>query len=210
MQFATCSRCRHPFPVFVEGTSEARCPPCRKRALGESLTKSDLAFEEVHAFYEVRETGWRNRLDILTEEVEDLRALKSRRRTDDNSTIESLERTVERLRDENQSLEGRIEAMTATAERREAEAELTRRALRDWKKEVETSKRENDMLRAEIRNLHARLQATEFMNLFRPQQPPALDPKFVDELIKLCHPDRHNNSPASNSATATLLGMRKR
>lgn len=33
-------------------------------------------------------------------------------------------------------------------------------------------------------------------------------PQMLARLVRLCHPDRHNNSPASNEATAWLLGRR--
>ena len=54
MKFRTCANeaCRHPFPLLVEGTSEALCPPCRKRVLRAPLTKSDLAFDAIHDWYQ--------------------------------------------------------------------------------------------------------------------------------------------------------------
>ena len=33
-------------------------------------------------------------------------------------------------------------------------------------------------------------------------------PQMLARLVRLCHPDKHNNSPASNEATAWLLGQR--
>lgn len=33
---------------------------------------------------------------------------------------------------------------------------------------------------------------------------------MVNRLIRLCHPDRHNNSEASNTATKWLLDVRKK
>lgn len=38
----------------------------------------------------------------------------------------------------------------------------------------------------------------------------AFSTKRLSQLISLCHPDRHNNSPASNEITVWLLEMRKR
>jgi hypothetical protein len=37
-----------------------------------------------------------------------------------------------------------------------------------------------------------------------------LDPTLVRDLIKLAHPDRHQNSPLSTRVTQQLLAMRKR
>lgn len=34
-------------------------------------------------------------------------------------------------------------------------------------------------------------------------------PDEIDTMIRLCHPDKHNNSQASNRITAKLLEMRK-
>ena len=38
----------------------------------------------------------------------------------------------------------------------------------------------------------------------------AIPPDTLARLIRLCHPDRHSNSEASNSATAWLLAQRVR
>jgi transcriptional regulator with XRE-family HTH domain len=38
--------------------------------------------------------------------------------------------------------------------------------------------------------------------------PPTIDAAFREQLIRLCHPDKHGNSKAANNATARLLQMR--
>lgn len=35
-----------------------------------------------------------------------------------------------------------------------------------------------------------------------------IDAELLPKLIKLCHPDKHDNSDLSNEVTAILLGMR--
>jgi len=52
-----------------------------------------------------------------------------------------------------------------------------------------------------IKTIEARLDAVERSG--------SVDRARVDQLIKLCHPDRHRNTPASNDATAWLLRMRE-
>lgn len=42
-----------------------------------------------------------------------------------------------------------------------------------------------------------------------PVQAEQLSPTRISKLIKLCHPDRHNNSLLSNEATKWLLSLRK-
>lgn len=39
------------------------------------------------------------------------------------------------------------------------------------------------------------------------EQPLQIDPKRLSQLRRLCHPDKHNNSKASNDATAWLNKM---
>ena len=41
-----------------------------------------------------------------------------------------------------------------------------------------------------------------------PGTPPAIEPTMLKRLIQLCHPDRHQDSEASNKATAWLLAQR--
>jgi hypothetical protein len=36
-----------------------------------------------------------------------------------------------------------------------------------------------------------------------------IEPEMLRRLIQLCHPDKHNNSEASNTATAYLLALRE-
>lgn len=38
---------------------------------------------------------------------------------------------------------------------------------------------------------------------------PQFSPDEIEQLIRLCHPDKHNNSVAANSVTAKLMRMRK-
>jgi hypothetical protein len=40
--------------------------------------------------------------------------------------------------------------------------------------------------------------------------PPPIEQNMLSRLIRLCHPDRHGNSEASNEATAWLLSQRGR
>ncbi len=37
----------------------------------------------------------------------------------------------------------------------------------------------------------------------------AIEPEMLSRLIRLCHPDRHGNSKASNTATSFLLAQRE-
>jgi hypothetical protein len=43
----------------------------------------------------------------------------------------------------------------------------------------------------------------------RLRQYATLDPDMLSRLVRLCHPDRHGNSEASNKATAWLLARRE-
>lgn len=38
---------------------------------------------------------------------------------------------------------------------------------------------------------------------------PQFSPAEIETLIRLCHPDKHNNSVTSNVITTKLIGMRK-
>jgi hypothetical protein len=62
---------------------------------------------------------------------------------------------------------------------------------------------------AELESEKAQLQFQIQVLLQRQQPQSQLSPDVVIKLIKLCHPDRHNNSPLANEMTAKLLTMRK-
>lgn len=47
-----------------------------------------------------------------------------------------------------------------------------------------------------------------FTGQARPQPTPVIDPEMMRRLLFLCHPDKHNNSEASQKATQWLLKIR--
>jgi hypothetical protein len=58
---------------------------------------------------------------------------------------------------------------------------------------------ETARLRDEVETLRRRLTQA---------RPPALDAAAIRWILQLVHPDKHDNSPRSNSVTAALLQMR--
>jgi hypothetical protein len=42
-----------------------------------------------------------------------------------------------------------------------------------------------------------------------PVAPAGIEPDMLRRLVQLCHPDRHGNSEAANTATRWLLALRK-
>lgn len=73
-----------------------------------------------------------------------------------------------------------------------------RLCLACWKKR-EHAFAQWDGLQAYVRTLEAELEAA-----FEP----AIPGEMLAKLIRLCHPDRHSNSPMSNEATKWLLEQR--
>jgi len=50
----------------------------------------------------------------------------------------------------------------------------------------------------------------EYIYVNRPMYSPPIDPVMLKRLIQLCHPDKWNNSVASQEATKWLLEQKKR
>lgn len=83
--------------------------------------------------------------------------------------------------------------------------------LKCWQKkkraEESSSPGTNDELlkaRLEVCRLTSELSALR-LRLSRPEY---IEPDMLTRLVRLCHPDRHGNSEASNKATAWLLEQR--
>lgn len=200
MTFATCRRCSHPFPVLVEGSVETRCPPCRKRERGEALTKSDVAFDEVHGFYTQREAGWRARLDAVE--------------SSGTGNLDEVERLRARCRALSDDLDD-ARAELATSRRGGHDAELLRRQVRSLTTEIENLRRRVADLERENARLQLQVRAGAFQGLFGRGPQDHLDREFLTDLLKLCHPDRYATSgnpemmALANTATAKLLNMRR-
>lgn len=85
---------------------------------------------------------------------------------------------------------------------RKAEAEQREPGnVEQLRAELDAVKRENGKLKLRLLTLQ----------LDRQPQParPGIPADMLGRLIRLCHPDRHGNSEASNQATAWLLAQRK-
>lgn len=78
----------------------------------------------------------------------------------------------------------------------------TPRHPREGAAELAALRFENDRLQRQITQLKYRL--TQPMAAPRP----TFTADMLARLIRLCHPDRHHGSEASNAATAWLLGQR--
>ncbi len=71
----------------------------------------------------------------------------------------------------------------------------------------------NLRLRDDLQRLHEELSTLRFtVSRLRDATPVSAEaviaPQMLARLVRLCHPDKHNNSPASNEATGWLLGQR--
>lgn len=64
-------------------------------------------------------------------------------------------------------------------------------------------------LRQEIDSLRNQLSVEQHRARTAYSKPTAIPEEMIGRLIRLAHPDRHNNSEASNKATAWLLSQRK-
>lgn len=78
-----------------------------------------------------------------------------------------------------------------------------RLCLSCWKKR-EHAFAQWDGLQSYIRLLEAELETANEM-----ETEPAIPPPMLSKLIRLCHPDRHGNSPMANEVTRWLLEQRK-
>lgn len=71
----------------------------------------------------------------------------------------------------------------------------------------------NRRLRDDLQSLQEELSALRFTASRLRDATPAsaealIDPEMLARLVRLCHPDKHSSSAASNEATAWLLGQR--
>ena len=74
--------------------------------------------------------------------------------------------------------------------------------------ELEDLRRQIDSLRAQNRRLQADLTQAQ-KNTAPWNRGSGIPPEMLPRLIQLCHPDRHGNSEAANTATVWLLGQRR-
>lgn len=202
-EFQTCRRCQHPYPVFA-GTSDPRsCPPCRKRARARvrgvkpDLTTSDHAYDAIHAMYNKRDGGWRNRLDGVEGE------------------LKRVTQVAGELSDENVRLREiviRLEAAERT-EIPQKEVVEVRHELRNKMREVEALRAritERDQvinaLRENLRRAHTDAFTASFSEARRELNLKADLPDDVSvmDLIKLCHPDRHASGAMEGKANEVV------
>ena len=69
-----------------------------------------------------------------------------------------------------------------------------------WREAKRAEHEELLLLRQEVFALRRRLQAVTAASI---------PPDMLSRLIRLCHPDKHGNSEASNTATSFLLAQRE-
>jgi hypothetical protein len=74
-----------------------------------------------------------------------------------------------------------------------------------WKESKRAEHDELLELRAEVAALRRRLQSGSLAE----RKALAIPPDMLARLIRLCHPDKHGNSEASNTATSFLLAQRE-
>lgn len=84
-------------------------------------------------------------------------------------------------------------------DRFEKDASWKRICLACWK---ESKRAEHDEL------LELREEVAEHRRLLSGRKAGAIESDMLARLIRLCHPDKHGNSEASNTATAFLLAQR--
>lgn len=77
----------------------------------------------------------------------------------------------------------------------------------DWELQ-EALKRENEELKATVQRLKAEVRAAKKTQRGPSSAEPGLTRERVLSLVKLCHPDRHNNSELSTEVTKWLLDMK--
>lgn len=70
---------------------------------------------------------------------------------------------------------------------------------------IEEKKSEKEKLIEEVGYWQLRAEQAES----RLKESESIAPEMLRKLIHLCHPDKHNNSESSNSATKYLLSIRK-
>ena len=79
----------------------------------------------------------------------------------------------------------------------------------DWELH-EALKRENEELKATVQRLKADVRAAKKDSRAPPPGPSAVPPERLIQLIKLCHPDRHQNSETATEVTKWLLELRSK
>lgn len=82
-------------------------------------------------------------------------------------------------------------------------------------KMAESARTEATNLRHKVNRLQRELDEAKNANgvakpVFSDHAQPSIDPEMLSRLIRLCHPDRHENSQAANKATAWLLSQRQK
>jgi hypothetical protein len=88
-------------------------------------------------------------------------------------------------------------------DRFEKDAPWKKTCMPCWKESKRVEHDELLELRAEVAALRRRLQAVTATTAL------AIPPDMLARLIRLCHPDKHGNSEASNTATSFLLAQRE-
>jgi len=88
-------------------------------------------------------------------------------------------------------------------DRFEKDAPWKKTCMPCWKESKRAEHDELLELRAEVAALRRRLQAVTATTAL------AIPPDMLARLIRLCHPDKHGNSEASNTATSFLLAQRE-
>lgn len=88
-------------------------------------------------------------------------------------------------------------------DRFEKDAPWKKTCMPCWKESKRAEHNELLELREEVSE-HRRL-----LSEILAERKAAISPDMLARLIRLCHPDKHGNSEASNQATAFLLAMRE-
>lgn len=184
MQFTTCETCHHPFPIFRG--KPTTCPPCRKRAKGIRLTKSDLAFEEIHAHYDEHAESLNTEIVRLMRKNEDLARLAQRERSTESDVEE-----VSKLRRINGNLRRLLAEKVREVRTLQIELRGALQRIRELARNVTVFRNVSFNLDGQRRGLELPEDVT------------------VKDLIRLTHPDRHQNSDVSNKVTKWLLEQRK-
>ena len=84
-----------------------------------------------------------------------------------------------------------------------------------WKKSKKIEDKVNPRIKeleAKNARLHSQIETLQHnlrVALTQPSRYQSIEPEMLRRIIMLCHPDRHDNSPASGKATQYLLDMKK-
>jgi hypothetical protein len=97
-----------------------------------------------------------------------------------------------------------ISICPACGDRFEKDAAWKKTCMPCWKESKRAEHVELLELREEVAE-HRRL----LSEMLAERKAAAIEPEMLSRLIRLCHPDKHGNSEASNMATAFLLAQRE-